>query len=100
MPVLLTLQGLMDAGVVRRSAEALLVFDDKEPTDVASLRTLQRLGWLDWVEVVAVDEKRMCIERSLGRLCRRAEGTFRIGHVRLNRVSRHAAGVANATNVA
>lgn len=88
MAVLRSLRKLQLTGSVRRGAEAILVFDHSEPTDLASLSILRSLGWIQWLETVHVHEKKLCEAKRLSpKLCRRADGTFHLGSVRVSDVN-------------
>ena len=79
---------MADEQKVRLGAEAILIFDRHEPTDLASLSILRKLGWLSWFESVDVDERQTCQNKMpRSRLCSRAKGTFHIAGVPISAVN-------------
>ena len=83
---------MADQQKVRLGAEAILIFDRHEPTDLASLSILRNLGWLSWFESVDVDERQTCQDKmpnagSKAKHCWRAMGTFHIAGVPISVVN-------------
>ena len=86
---------MADQQKVRVGAEAILIFDRHEATDLASLSILRKLGWLSWFETVAVDESQLCQNaagvQNKAKHCWRARGTFHIAGVPISLVNATAA---------
>ena len=88
MQILVNLRKMQTERKVHHDAEALLIFDRNEPTDLISLNTLTTLGWMRWIENVTVDERGLCKSNRVSRrFCWRAVGTFHLGSVRVRSVN-------------
>lgn len=100
-----TLKHAQCIGLVRESAEAILLFDHSWRNDVQDLERLKRL--FTWTEVVRFDEKEECEALKLkirenaesGFTCERASGAFTVARLPVNRIPLSIAGPCQLSKV-